>query len=420
MDPETDPAGSLSGTGAEVSGTGTQDPGDASPVTLLTRGMEAEAGRAGDAAETSYAAVGDLGRKLLPFVAGENPVVSPLSVYVALSMAAEGADGVTAEEFDALLGSDAETRSQALRDLFALLDLLSDGNNELTLSDSVWVDPDAEIREEYLRKLAGSYRAEGFSGKLSSENATKAMNDWVKEKTRGKIPELFSKPLDPNTVLVLINALYFKGAWRTPFNKNATRDGTFHTSDGRKVTVPFMHSSEESFQYLTSGDFAGVCLPFEGAPGKSAKMVLLLPRDIDVRALAEKMDGETLASLSGKEKCIDLSLPSFTAESGLDLKEILPGLGLASAFDPYSADFSRMGAGPSGGRLFIGSAGGKVRLAVDENGAEGAAATFVGMEWESVPDPAAVLTFDQPFFYAVLDGATGVPLFTGIVTDPSL
>lgn len=403
------------GTGENPAG-----PAGAAPVTLLTRGMDVEKGSPAAAAETSYTAVGDLGRALLPHVAGENPVFSPLSAYVVLSMAAEGARETTAKEFDALLGSDAETRGKTLQDLFALLDLLKDGNNDLALSNSFWVDPDAEIREEYLRRLAGIYRAEGYAGVLSSESLTQAMNDWVNEKTHGKIPALFSEPPDPKTVLILINTLYFKGAWREPFSTYSTREGTFRTESGASVSVPFMHNGDGRFEYFKSEDFAGVCLPFEGAAGKNAKMVLLMPRNISVRELAEKMDGKTLASLSGKQYMIDLSLPSFSAASGLNLKKILPGLGLASAFDPSTADFSGMGAGPSGGPLYIGSALQKVRIAVDEAGAEGAAASFVGMEEESEPIPDFSLTFDQPFYYAVLDGATGVPLFTGIVTDPSV
>ena len=387
-----------------------------SSVRLLTEGMEAGKGSLQDVEPENYAAVGDLGQALLCRIEGDNPLVSPLSAYIALSMAAEGANGKTAEEFTSLLGGDAESRGKALRNLATALELLGESKGDLTLANSFWVGENAAIREEYLRRLAQDYRAEGYAGPLSSEKVTEAMNAWVKEKTQGRIPELFSEPVDPDTVLILINTLYFKGAWLSPFSEYSTADGDFTTGTGKSVRVPFMNQSAGEFEYCKSDDYEGVILPFTGAPGKNAKMIFLKPRKMTARELAEKLDGKSLSQVSGKVACIDLSLPSFAAEAGVDLRKILPGLGLSSAFSSQTADFSGMGTGP----LFIGSAFQKVRISVDEKGAEGAAASYIGMEEESEPVADFSLTFDRPFLYAVVDSFSGVPLFMGIVDDPSL
>ena len=394
--------------------TGADNP--ASSVRLLTEGMEAEKGRLQDVEPGNYTAVGDLGQALLGRVKGDNPLVSPLSAYIALSMAAEGAKGKTAEEFTSLLGGDAASRGKALRDLASALEFLGEGKGDLALANSFWIDENAVIREEYLRRLAQDYRAEGYAGPLSSESVTDAMNAWVKEKTQGRISGIFSEPPDPDTVLILINTLYFKGAWLSPFSEYGTKEGDFITGTGESVRVPFMNQSAGEFEYCKSADFEGVILPFTGSPGKNAKMIFLKPQGMTARALAEKLDGKSLSQVSGKVSRIDLSLPSFTAETGVDLRKILPELGLTSAFDPETADFGGMGPG----RLFIGSAFQKVRIAVDEKGAEGAAASYVDMESESIPEPDFSLAFDRPFVYAVVDSFSGVPFFMGIVDDPSL
>lgn len=366
--------------------------------------------------DRAFRSVGDLGKNLLLAAEGDNPVISPLSAYIALAMAAEGARGGTAEEFAALLGADAPGRAVA-----ALIQELADGcdaENVYSTANSVWVDRRAEILKSYLEALAAGYGAEAFAAYLPSTDAMKAVNDWVDGKTNGLIPELLTEPLSAETAMILINTLYMKAKWASPFSADDTRDREFTAESGRTAMVPFMHSNGQT-AYLEGDNFRGVVLPYRNG---TAQFIALKPEGVGARELLESLDGEAIAALAGQAafRAVNLSLPKFDVDFTMDMTETLPGLGLASAFDPSSADFSGMGTGAGGAPLYIGEVLQKTRIIVDEEGTEAAAATMIGMkEAAFYLEESIDLAFDQPFVYLIVDANFGAPLFMGLVTELS-
>ncbi|MBO4407499.1 MAG: hypothetical protein J5849_07335, partial [Clostridia bacterium] len=269
--------------------------------------------------DRAFRSVGDLGKNLLLAAEGKNPVISPLSAYIALSMAAAGARGGTADEFASLLGGDAETAKRAVA---ALIKELADGcdeGNVYSAANSVWVDHRAEILKSYLEALASGYGAEAFAASLPSTDAMKAVNDWVDGKTKGLIPELLSEPLSAETDLVLINTLYMKAKWASPFQADDTCDGEFTAESGRTARVPFMHSHGQT-AYLEGDNFRGVVLPYRNG---TTEFIALKPEGVGARELLKSLDGEAIAALAGKasSRAVNLSLPKIDADFTMDMTD---------------------------------------------------------------------------------------------------
>jgi serpin B len=347
-----------------------------------------------------YSSVTRLGAALLKANEGDNAVISPLSAYIALAMCAEGAGGATKEEFDALIGSD--TRRVAN----LLLDRLSTDENEFSSANSAWVGWNSKLKEQYLNDLVMYYNAEAYL----TDFDIRIMNEWVNEKTNGLIPNVFSEELDPMTRLVLINTLYMKAKWASPFDAHATYTDFFH-AEGGDVEAEFMHKTAH-FEYLSGEDYEGVVLPYKGW---GMKFIALKPTSGTLSDLVSSLED---LSLEGESRKIFLSMPKFDVDCRTDLNEPLKALGLVSAFTD-DADFSLMSEEP----LCISSVFQKVKVTVDEDGTEAAAATVIEMNATSaapgfVEEPYE-LRLDEPFVYLIVESESNAPLFMGVMNDPA-
>ena len=208
---------------------------------------------------------------------------------------------------------------------------------------------------------------------------------------------------------MLVNALYFKAPWQTPFDKGSTTSQAFHRADGSTVKVDMMHNSQNEGSFLRGSHFQAARLPYAG--GSLAMTVALPAGGQEAAALREVLGSLTEDGDPG----LDISMPRWTFRTPTDLKPPLQELGMTRAFDPTAADFSPMTAMES---LFIAFVLHQTFIAVDEDGTEAAAATAVGMA-----DSAGMLThplvLDRPFLFVLHDTAHGTPLFVGRVADPS-
>jgi len=394
----------------------TPDPARNVPISELTAGVTASYKPHTVKADTKP--LSDLGKAMLEAAEGENPVVSPLSAWFALALAANGAAGDTAKEFAALLGGDADSMNDTALAIADALGRCTGENTVFSAANSAWVDGNAAILDEYLDKLVAVYNAQAFSGTLSSREAMEQMNSWVSGKTRGLIPTLFEDPLDKDTMLVLINTLYMKAKWQSTFKKESTYDDTFKAATG-ELTVPFMHRTA-SMEYLSGQGYEGVVLPYRSDGDNCLEFVAVKPTGGTVRQLLASMDAAELASLRGEGRRVALSMPKFTAEEKLELKDVLTDLGLKKAFTPFVADFSKMGTSKDGDPLYIGRVLQKVKIIVDEEGTEAAAATAVVVPNATAMPPTEMifLRLDEPFIYLVRDAQTGAVSFMGIVDAP--
>lgn len=402
------PLALLAGCGANPSA-----PRLAGAVSLIP---EHEAGDKGDfqARPQADAAIGNLGARLLRAVRrpGENTLLSPLSVTLALSMTANGAAGDTREEFETLLGADVDALNENAASLLA--DYLAlEGSTQSAIANSLWVDEMLTANDLFLERCAAFYEAGVYQADLGAEGTRNAVNDWIDQVTRGMIPQMLQKPLAEDTALLLVNALWLKTAWAEEFDPNDTDTHPFTAADGTVTDTDFLSNGVRTEGYFRTETAAGVVLPYDD--GRLAFVAVLPDGGLD--GWLEELDGETFSHLldSAEDTLVYLRMPKFEAEWGGSLSDALKDLGLESAFDPGQADFSALGSVEGGAPLFVGSVDHRAKIQVNEKGTEAAAATVVAVPAgaEAEPMDPVELCLDRPFCYAVVDLERGVPLFLG-------
>ncbi|MDD2803945.1 MAG: serpin family protein [Elusimicrobiales bacterium] len=349
-----------------------------------------------------------------------NVFFSPYSMYTAFAMTYEGAKGDTASEIASVFGYPAaagDLRAAAARQKKALAAAARDA--EFTQANSFWMQKGYNFLPDYLRALKKFYSGEGkntdFRGR--TEAARKDINSWTAAKTKGRIKELFpADSLDALTRLVLVNAVYFKGAWQTPFKKDMTFEADFTKTGGEKVKVSMMSApGTRDAEYTENDEFQAVRLAYKGG---GLAMLVLLPREGKSPADLEKgLDGAKLDEIRkslGKEK-VRVFLPKFSFSSGFKLNAALAGLGMPTAFTE-KADFSGMDGTKS---LYIQNAFHKAFVEVSEEGTEAAAATGVAMGLKSMPMGIMTFRANRPFLFFIEDPKSGLLLFMGRMEDPS-
>lgn len=389
----------------------------APPVTLTTQDMTAYDL---DAPQT-YAALSDFGLTLLQNARqqGENTLVSPLSVSLALAMAANGAQGETLEQFQQVLGSGLplDSINTACGALIAAYTELLGGSTQCSIANSLWVDPEGQIREDFVGKCTGIFDAQVFQGDLSAPGIVNDLNSWVSKHTNKMIPQIISKPFRENTAALLVNALYLKNTWATKFDPLDTSPRDFTHEDGSTERLHYLNHFSLSFPYLSSETCEGAILPYDdGRLGFFALMPKLYPDAPDFDSWLDSLDGKALSQLilSGKEaEFLRLSLPKFEEEWSGELQDVLADMGLSYAFDPKLADFSQLGGNPYG--YYLAQVIHAIKIEVNEKGTEAAAATAAVAESGSAapPEDGFTLVFDRPFLYGIVDLQNGVPLFLG-------
>lgn len=348
-----------------------------------------------------------------------NPVQSPVSAYLAMSLAGAGAKGQTAAEFDAVMGTG---RQAAADQLMKRLPAEKEGTKVL-LANSAWVDDRMNCEADWLSVAASSYQAQVYQTKLSAPETMGTINGWIEDNTRGLIKDFLKEPLSEDARLVLFNTLYFKGKWVMPFEKNSTWERTFTLEDGKERKIPMMSQYDEYMTYVSSKFCDGIVMTYQDS---DLVFVALKPTNGQtVRQMYESLDMEQIGAMvdAGQEISVDLWLPKFEVTFDKELNEDLKEMGFSSAFDENLADFTGIGLTDNGLPLYISLVRQKAVFIVDEEGTEAAAVTEVAMdECAAVENPVLPkeVHFDHPFLYMILDKEADMPLFMGIMDDPSL
>jgi len=337
-----------------------------------------------------------------------NIFCSPYSISSALGMTYAGARGNTATEIEKALcfGLGQERLHTAFETMNAdLAGRLKGSGQKLNVTNGLCLTG-ADVSDSFKALLQKHYGAEVFGGDLDK------INGWVKTKTEGKIEKILEQ-LDPNSVCVLLNAIYFKGIWERQFNENSEQP--FKVSSVKQVKVPLMYQKGE-FKLLEKKDFQAAVLPYMG---RKLSMVVVLPREVGgLPALEKKLSPKNLTLWlseldKSRERKIGLYLPRFKVETKYDLTPPFQQLGMKDAFG--NADFSGMG-WPKG-KLSISQIKHRAFCEVNEEGTEAAAFTVVDFAIGSMP---RYPTFraDHPFLYLIRDNATGGILFMGRLVNP--
>jgi len=349
-----------------------------------------------------------------------NVMVSPASVLLALAMTLNGADGETRQAMLQVLADRDLSVEQVNAACQAWIRSLAPTGKKTTLSiaNSIWFRDSFQPDPQFLQKNADYFRAGARKLDFADDRSTDIINGWVKDQTHGLIARIVEK-ISPSTVMFLINTVYFKADWQVPFEPAETRKRTFQTPAGAVMTE-FMHRTDRMVTIQENG-MTGVSLPYDD--GQFAYFAMMPEgaashREWLSRQIPATLFGQIAEQMAKKpEKTVSLSLPKYKAEFEDSLLNELETLGMGIAFDGGRADFSLLNAARSKG-LFISEVKHKTFIQVDEKGTEAAAATSVAID-ESAPAYDIELTFDRPFVHGIMDMATGIPLFVGILENPA-
>jgi len=343
-----------------------------------------------------------------------NFFLSPAGLAFALSMVQNGAQGETLGQILATLQVPNVPVSKLNEDnkelLYHLLKL--DPKITLEIANSIWIGRKARIKPDFISINKSDYNAEVANGNFQDSATVKEINHWVSESTHGKIQSILQPPLDAMLRMILLDAIYFKGAWVSPFDTNSTRDLPFTLANGQIVQHARM-TCPGAFNYFAGNGFQAVELPYMG--GQISMFVFLPTASLDdflkKFALA---DFESALAQSEHHKGT-VELPRFKLENEYGLKNVLIAMGMRQAFSE-NADFHGLSDEP----LHIGDVKQKTYLEVNEKGTEAAAVTAIRIEAMAMrrePPPFRFIV-DRPFFLAIREKETGLILFLGAIFDP--
>jgi serpin B len=339
----------------------------------------------------------------------DNMLISPLSLSLALAMTANGAEGKTAEGMLSTMGfqgqgkDDMNTYYQKM--VTALLE--ADPKTTFEVANSIWADERIGVKKSFTDVTKKYYLSEVYPADFKTQATVDKINKWCSDKTHGKIPVIMDGP-NPELVMALVNALYFKGTWSFDFDDKIKKED-FTTLKGSKSKVEMM--TAELKAYAEYDGFSMVNLPYGN--GAFSMYVILPSKDEDFGKAVERFDASTYQGLCrslGSAK-VNLKLPKFTFDYNTTLTNVLKELGMSLAFSNL-ADFSAM----AEESLKISLVKQKTFIDVNQKGTEAAAVTFVGMMTTgAMPiEPKTVDFFaDRPFLFVIRENSTGAILFIG-------
>ncbi len=342
----------------------------------------------------------------------ENLFISPLSISYALGMTRNGAAGSTWDAMvEVLRQQDMENQeiNQSYQNLTTGLTGL-DPTVEFNIANSIWYRMNKAIVPEFLTTSETYFDAMIRAMDWNDATACDTINTWIEDATNGKIKKMIRCPVTDDVAMMLINAIYFKGAWTVQFDPDTTIDAPFYLDDGSSVDCRMMRRND-TVMYYENEVFQAVDLPY-GAEAFS--MTILLPgyeKTIDDILAVMTEENWALWMGSFQEAGIPLHMPRFKFSYKASLKDMLINMGMGVAFDPGAADFSNMFTDGVG---WIGKVEHKTFVQVDEEGTEAAAATVVVMLDSAVRG----MFVNKPFLFVIHEKETGTIVFMGRVANP--
>jgi len=355
--------------------------------------------------------------------AGENIFFSPFSISAALAITGEGARGQTAEEIQSVFYFPENTTVQ--REGYAsVIAEINRGASAYVLktANALWAEQTYPFLPGYISTAERYYNAKttnlDFIG--HPEESRIIINDWVEEQTEDRIQDLIpAGEIDPDTTLVITNAIYFKGTWVKQFDLEETTDEDFRTGSGEVIQVPMMQRTDDEaiFGYAETDDLQVLSMPYASDDDETLSMLVILPKDNDLGAVESSLDADTLENLrqSIASRQVKVYFPRYTMETRYFLPGTLAEMGMPTAFSG-GADFSGM---DGFGGLFISNVIHQAFVEVNEEGTEAAAATAVVLSKSAAPaEEIPVFRADHPFVFLIQDDETGNILFMGRVANP--
>lgn len=341
-----------------------------------------------------------------------NIFISPISISTALAMTYQGAESTTKEAMAETLeyyDMDIDILNENFKGLLQGLDKL-DKSIELNMANSIWLREGEPVNENFLSINKKFFKALIEELDFSKDNAADIINEWISHATNKKITEMIEPPISADTLMYLINAIYFKGEWAKKFDEKNTYSAPFHAEDGSTQDIMMMTLNDE-IEYGKGKDFQVVRLPY--GKGHVAMYCILPEEGMPINDFIESFDREKwdkIKSTIEEEDGVVVKLPRFKLEYGIkSLKDSLKALGMAEAFSEM-ADFSSIR-----NDVYIHDVFHKAVIEVNEEGSEAAAATVVEIRVTSAITEPIIFSADRPFIFIIADDQTNTILFIGKV-----
>ncbi|MCB0583056.1 MAG: serpin family protein [Phaeodactylibacter sp.] len=358
----------------------------------------------------------NLFRQLHQDAPDDNIFISPLSVATALSMAVNGAEGQTRADMMATLeqnGLSLEQANEGFKQLLALLPVL-DPEVQLLLANSIWYRQGFPAKDAFLAVNRDYFGSEVSELDFADPQARVAINSWVKDNTNSLIESIVDGPIASNVVMYLINAVYFKGAWRHPFDPDFTHPSEFMLKNETVAEVDMMNWGQGFLPYFETEVFQAIDLAYADS---AFTMSVFLPKTgYTVDDVISEMNNANWASWTQSFTYQELFFffPKFKMQYEKSLVKALTDLGMGIAFAPGLADFT----GIADAALNIDEVKHKAVIEVNEEGSEAAAVTSVVIVETSLPQIPA-MNVNKPFVFAIRDAQTNGILFLGKMMDPN-
>ncbi|MBQ2242352.1 MAG: serpin family protein [Clostridia bacterium] len=345
---------------------------------------------------------------------GNSLLVSPLSVMLALSMTANGAQGETLKQFEEVLGD-----QMGIGDLNAQLfnytsSLSSTEKAKFNLANAVWFtsSPTFSVNRHFISRIENTFDADIVAADMTNPATADEINSWVKKETFDMIDKIIDEgSLDGRTIMVLLNAIAFDAKWET---ENNCYEDYFNGTDGKKA-VKFMRTSGN--RYLEGNNEIGFIKNYAG--GDYAFLALLPDEGIDINDYVASLSGKEFLKICEKDFGdryeVSAVIPHFSFDCSLSMAGVLGKMGIKDAFDPFTADLSGIGESANG-TLHISDVLHKTHIELDNKGTKAAAVTSVTVKATGMSPSTGVknVVLDRPFVYAIIDTQTGLPIFLGV------
>uniref|UniRef100_A0A8C0J2Q5 Serpin domain-containing protein n=1 Tax=Chelonoidis abingdonii TaxID=106734 RepID=A0A8C0J2Q5_CHEAB len=344
----------------------------------------------------------------------KNIFFSPISISTAFAMLALGAKSATLTQIlEGLAFNLTELQEKEIHDGFHnLIHILNhpDSQLQLDMGNALFLKEKLKTLEKFLADAKNLYEGEAFSINFkNTAEAQKHINDYVEKKTHGKIVELV-KDLDPETAMILVSYIFFKGKWEKPFLPEDTKERDFFVDEETIVKVPMMHRMGRfDLHFDTELSCTVVQLYYNG----SATAFFILPNKGKMKQVEDALWKETVSRWSNStENSANLYIPKFSISATYDLKNHLTKMGITDVFTKQ-ADLSGITGEPE---LQVSRVVHKAVLNIDERGTEASAATAVEIMPMSVP---LNIEFNSPFLVMIFDRTTNSTLFIGKINNPA-
>ena len=346
----------------------------------------------------------------------ENTIVSPQSLYFALGMTINGANGDTQQELINTLckGSDLQEFNDNISALINQTD-----TKTCNIANSIWLRDvqDLSLNSEFKKSSEEYFKSEIYTKKFDGKFVD-TVNKWVSKNTDGMIDTILNEVPSEDTMMYLINAICFDAKWNDKYDDiQINENGKFTNSKGDIQDVVMLNSTEDT--YLCDEQSTGFLKYYLG--GKYAFMGILPNEDVSINDYMESLTGDSFINLyrskiSGNSVSVNVTIPEFKYTSEYLLNDTLKDMGISSAFDEFSADFSNM-IDSNTYKLYMGKVIQKAYIQVDRNGTKASAITSISMNDDTAMLETYQVYLDRPFIYAIMDTDTELPIFMGVVNN---